>query len=76
MSDFTPCNGKYYLCKILVSNNEYSKFLGISGQMLGSTKVYNNILFEIYLYIFIAHANYKLGNKVKAIKFLRSSRYS
>ena len=59
--------------RYLISNNEYSKFLGISGQMLGSTKVYNNILFEIYLYIFIAHANYKLGNKVKAIKFLNEA---
>lgn len=59
--------------RYLISNNEYSKFLGISGQMLGSTKVYNNILFEIYLYIFIAHANYKLGNKVKAVKFLNEA---
>lgn len=59
--------------RYLIYNNEYSKFLGISGQMLGSTKVYNNKLFEVYLYIYISYANYKLGNKLKAVKFLNEA---
>lgn len=59
--------------KYLLINGGYSKFLGISGQMLGSTKVYNNKLFEIYLYIFISFANFKLGNKYKAVKFLNEA---
>lgn len=59
--------------KYLLENNEYSKFLGISGQMIGATKVYNNKLFEIYLYIYVSFANYKLGNKLKAHKFLNEA---
>lgn len=59
--------------KYLLMNEEYTKFLGISGQMIGSTKVYNNIMFEIYLYIYISYANYKIGNKLKALKFLNEA---
>lgn len=56
--------------KFLLENEEYSKFLGISGQMLGASKVYGNVFFQIYLYIYISYANYMLGNKAKAVKFL------
>lgn len=59
--------------KYLLVNEEYSKFLGISGQMLGTTKVYNNILFETYLYIYIAYANSMLGNKAKSVKFINEA---
>lgn len=59
--------------KYLLVNEEYSKFLGISGQMIGTTKVYHNILFEMYQYIYISYANYKLGNKIKAAKFLNEA---
>lgn len=59
--------------KYLLLNEEYSKFLGISGQMLGTTRVYHNIMFEMYQYIYIAYANYKSGNKVKAVKFLNEA---
>lgn len=59
--------------KYLLINEEYNKFLGISGQMIGAAKVYKSITFEIYLYIYIAYANYNMGNKQKAVKFLNEA---
>ena len=59
--------------KYLLINECYSKFLGISGQMLGATKVYSNVLFEKYIYIYIAYANLMLGNKAKASKFINEA---
>lgn len=59
--------------KYLLNEENYSKFLGISGQMLGATKVYKNVLFEQYIYIYIAYANYMLGNKTKAVKFINEA---
>ena len=62
------CNmiyGKYLIC-----TENYEKFIGISGAMLGSILKYNNILYEIYIYIYIAISNFKVGNSKKASKFL------
>lgn len=56
--------------KNLLVKEEYSKFLGISGQMLGVSRVYGNILYEIYTYIYISIANYNLRNTAKAKKFI------
>lgn len=56
--------------KYLLVKEEYSKFLGISGQMLGVSRVYGNLLYEIYTYIYISIANYHLRNNQKAKKFI------
>lgn len=56
--------------RYLLVKEEYTSFLGISGQMLGVSRVYGNLLYEIYTYIYISIANYNLRNNVKAKKFM------
>lgn len=69
-SVFTLAVSNVIYAKFLIINNRYEKFLGISGQMLGSTRIYHHLMYEIYLYLYIAVANYRTGNKVKAAKFI------
>lgn len=69
-SVFTLAVSNVIYAKYLIINNQYEKFLGISGQMLGSTRIYHHLMYEIYLYLYIAVANYRTGNKVKAAKFI------
>lgn len=59
--------------KYLLTNEKYTKFLGISGQMLGISRVYNNIIYEIYTYIYISIANCSLGNNLKSEKFMNEA---
>ena len=70
---FTLAFSNVIYAKYLIINEQYSKFLGISGQMLGSARIYKNLMYEIYLYLYIAVANYKTGNKVKAAKFIEEA---
>lgn len=72
-STFTLAFANVVYAKYLILNKEYMKFLGISGQMLGSTRIYNNVFYEIYLYLYIAIANNNIGNKMKAIKFVKEA---
>lgn len=67
---FTLAVSNVIYAKYLILNHQYSKFLGISGQMLGCARIYNNLMYEIYLYLYIAAANYNTGNQVKAAKFI------
>lgn len=69
-SVFTLAVSNVIYAKYLIINNQYEKLLGISGQMLGSTRIYHYLMYEIYLYLYIAVANYKMGNKIKAVKFV------
>lgn len=59
--------------KVLILNEEYSKLLGISGQFLGVSNIYNNVLYKIYTYIYISIANHRMNNKEKAVKFLNEA---
>ena len=59
--------------KYLINNENYTKLLGISGQMLGSAGIHHNKMYEIYLYIYISVANYKLGNMLNASKFINNA---
>lgn len=72
-SIFTLAISNVIYAKYLILNEQYAKYLGISGQMLGSSRIYNNIIYEIYLYLYIAVANYNLGNKIKATKFINEA---
>lgn len=56
--------------KYLFLNEDYQKFLGISGQFLGIASIFNLAMPKIYTYIFIAMCHLKLENKSKAIKML------
>lgn len=56
--------------KYLLVKEDYSRFLSISGQMLGVSRVYGNLLYEIYTYIYISIANYNLRKNAKAKKFI------
>lgn len=72
-SVFTLAISNVIYAKYLLINQEYTKFLGISGQMLGSTRIYHHMMYEIYLYLYIAVANEKIGNRVKAAKFMNEA---
>lgn len=52
--------------KYLLSKEKYDDFLAISGQMLGVASVFNNVMYKIYTYIYIAIANYAIQKEGKA----------
>lgn len=52
--------------KYLLSKEKYDDFLAISGQMLGVASVFNNIMYKIYTYIYIAIADYAISKENKA----------
>lgn len=56
--------------KWLLLTEQYTRFLGISGELLGVASIFSNELSKIYLYIYIAAANDVLGNKDKADRIL------
>lgn len=56
--------------KWLLLTEQYTRFLGISGELLGVASIFSNELPKIYLYIYIAAANDVLGNKDKADRIL------
>lgn len=56
--------------KYLLVKGEYAKFIGISGQMLGVSRIFNNLMYELYTYIYISIANYHLGHEDKFKKFI------
>ncbi|MGN0329518.1 MAG: LuxR C-terminal-related transcriptional regulator [Lachnospira sp.] len=58
------------LGKYLILTEDYHHFLGISGQLLGLSKVYSYIVPRIYTYIYLAIANNETGEYEKAHKFL------
>ena len=60
--------GKYLLLK-----EEYSKFLGISGQMLGVAGVFNNIIYRTYTLIYIAISKNRTGEREKAKEILKEA---
>lgn len=60
--------GKYLICK-----GKYDDFLAISGEMLGVSGIFENIMYKIYTYIYISIANSFVGRKEKAEKFLRDA---
>lgn len=70
---FTLSFSNIIYAKYLIVNEQYTKFLGISGQLLGAAKIFSNRMCEIYLYIYIAAANYRIGNKIKAAKFINEA---
>ena len=72
-SVFTLAFSNIIYAKYLICSEKYEEFIGISGAILGSIMIFNNILYEIYLYLYISVANYKLGNIAKATKFLTSA---
>lgn len=59
--------------KYLIMTEKYSKLLGISGQFLGISNVYNNVLYKIYTYIYISIANFRMNNLQKAKKFINEA---
>lgn len=59
--------------KYLLEKREYVKLAGISGQMLGVAGIYDNIMYKIYTYIYIAAADYQLGQEEKSVKFLKEA---
>lgn len=56
--------------KWLLLTEQYTRFLGISGELLGVASIFSNEMPKIYLYIYIAIANNMLGNKDKAVRIL------
>lgn len=56
--------------RYLIETGQYMKLIGISGQMLGVAGIYDNVMYKIYTYIYIAAADYQLGNTDKAQKFI------
>ncbi len=56
--------------KWLYLNEDYQKFLGISGQFLGVASIFSNAMPKIYTYIYISMSNLALGNEDKAVKML------
>lgn len=73
ISVFNQAVSNVIFSKYLLYNEQYEKFLGISGQMLGSTRIFDNLIYEIYIYIYIAIANYNLGNKIKSYNFINEA---
>lgn len=59
--------------RYLLEKGEYVKLVGISGQMLGVAGIYDNMMYKIYAYIYIAVADYQLGQEEKAVKFLKEA---
>lgn len=57
--------------KYLILKKEYRVLLGISGQLLGIAKKFPQVLVNIYIYMYIAIANEKLGAFDKANKMLK-----
>lgn len=55
--------------RYLIEKGEYKKFSGISGQMLGVSDIYDNALYKIYLYQYVAIANYHLNHVERAEYF-------
>ncbi|MDO5403567.1 MAG: LuxR C-terminal-related transcriptional regulator [Eubacteriales bacterium] len=56
--------------KYLILIGDYHHFLGISGQLLGLSKVYSYIIPRIYTYIYLAIANNAVGEGLKAQRFI------
>lgn len=56
--------------RYLIEQEQYSKFVGISGQMLGVAGIYNSVIYNIYTLIYIAIADYQLGHVDKFKKFI------
>lgn len=52
--------------KYLILKEEYSRFLSISGQMLGVAGIYNNVMYRIYTLIYMAIAKNQTGDRKKA----------
>lgn len=59
--------------KYMIINKDYHEFLGISGQLLGLSKMFSYIIPRIYTYIYLAIANNELGDSDKARKFLHEA---
>lgn len=57
--------GRYLLLK-----EEYIKFLGISGQMLGVAGIFNNIIYKVYTLIYISISKSQTGEREKAKEIL------
>lgn len=58
------------LCKYLILTEDYHHFLGISGQLIGLSKLFSYIVPRIYTYIFLAIANNETNDSEKAKRFL------
>lgn len=56
--------------KYLCISEKYYNFLGISGQMLELAGRIGSAQAQIYIYMYISYANFKLGNKTKAFKIM------
>ncbi len=56
--------------KYLIQKERYSNFLAISGQMLGISNIFNNCMYKIYTYIYLAITKNILKSYDKAIDFL------
>lgn len=56
--------------KYLLLTEQYHHFLGISGHLLGISKIYSYIVPRIYTYIYLAIANDKIGETQKAHRFM------
>lgn len=60
--------GRYLLIK-----GEYKKFLAISGQMLEIAGIFSNVMYKIYIYIYIAIAKYRTSNIEKSLDMLKEA---
>ena len=58
------------LCKYLIIDGQYHHFLGISGQLIGLSKLFSYIVPRIYIYIFLSIANNGINDKEKGKRFL------
>lgn len=56
--------------RFLLINEEYSRLLAISGQMLDIADIFSNTMYKIYTYIYIAIAKYNTKKPDKAVEFL------
>lgn len=60
--------------RYLIETEQYKRFLGISGQMLGIAGIYKSALGNIYTYIYISVANKMLNNDMpKAVNFMKEA---
>lgn len=59
--------------KYLILTENYNKLLGISGQFLGISNIYSNVIYKVYTYIYISIANFQMNNQKKALKFIEEA---
>lgn len=56
--------------KYLIANGKYDEFIAVSGSFLSTANCFNNVIYKIYTYIFIAIANASKNNNAKAKNML------